>query len=137
MAKPKRNFARELLSKLFKGGSPSEPQIPENLEECYGMLEVLISTDDFIAFKSQPESEVGAWHHDLGRYLRNNWGLWQDSVLANWFEDQGIHHADDMSGIIMLSFHRHLNGKPIRLREQIVSYREYWIKCGVDPDTMT
>src|SRR5262249_54668776 len=41
---------------------------------------------------------------------------------------KGIHHPDDMSGVILDSFWRHLNSKPIELDKQIASYEEYWKK---------
>ena len=31
-----------------------------------------------------------------------------------------------MSGIILTSFHRHLNGKPIKLDKQVHYYQAYW-----------
>ena len=35
---------------------------------------------------------------------------------------------DDMSGIILDSFWRHLNQKPIKLDEQVKYYQDYWKK---------
>lgn len=58
--------------------------------------------------------------------MRNNWGLWSGSRLAKYFNEMGIFHPDDMSGIILTSFHRHLNGKDLQLDQQIKYYQEYW-----------
>jgi hypothetical protein len=38
----------------------------------------------------------------------------------------GIFHPDDMSGIILDSFWRHLHSQPIKLEEQTAYYQEYW-----------
>jgi hypothetical protein len=59
-------------------------------------------------------------------WLRNNWGLWKGSRLSKWFNEKGIQAPDDMSGIILDSFWRHLNGKPLKLDEQIKYYQDYW-----------
>jgi hypothetical protein len=61
-------------------------------------------------------------------WMRNNWGLWGGSRLAKWFNNQGVKHPDDMSGVILDSFWRHLNDKPIKLEEQVKHYQDYWKK---------
>ncbi len=64
-----------------------------------------------------------------GMGLRNGWGLWQGSKLAQWFYKRQIYHADDMSGIIMDSYKRVKNGEDIKLDEQIVKYHKHWEKA--------
>ena len=51
------------------------------------------------------------YHHGLGMYLRNNWGLWKGSRLQNYFSERGVYHPDSMSGIILDYYHDWLNGK--------------------------
>lgn len=80
--------------------------------------------------RSAPEDHLALYHFGLGMWLRNNWGLWTSSPLAVWFNERGIHHPDDMSGIILTSYWRHLNGKSIELNQQIEHYRAYWKKVG-------
>ncbi len=69
------------------------------------------------------EDDMALYHHGLGTWIRNNWGLWEGSRLSVWFQKKGIEHPDIMSGIILTSFWRHLNGKPIGLEEQFRYYR--------------
>jgi len=69
---------------------------------------------------------MSQYHFGLGMGMRNEWGLWGGSRLAKWFNAQGITHPDDMSGIILHSFWRHLNGKPITLEQQVKYYQDYW-----------
>ena len=76
--------------------------------------------------KSGSEEDMIQYHHGLGRWIRNNWELWAGSRLAKYFNDIGINHPDDMSGIILDSYWRQLNEKPIKLDEQIKYYQEYW-----------
>jgi hypothetical protein len=102
--------------------------IPKDLDECYAQLEKLLSKEDIAAMKSGAEKDMVLYHHGLGMWLRNNWGLWKGSRLSKWFNDKGIRHPDDMSGIILDSFWRHLNKKPIKLDEQIKHYQDYWKK---------
>lgn len=43
-----------------------------------------------------------AAHLGVGRWIRNNWGLWTDSPLRDDLEDRfGLYYADDMSSLIL------------------------------------
>jgi hypothetical protein len=46
----------------------------------------------------------------------------------------GIYHPDDMSGIILTSYHRYLNGQDIALEAQIKSYQDYWKKVSEEKE---
>jgi len=103
-----------------------EIYIPKNLDDCFIELEKILEPKNIEEIKNGEEDDMVLYHHDLGRYLRNNWGLWVGSHLAKWFNTQGIEHPDDMSGIILDSFWRHLNSKSIELDKQIKYYQKYW-----------
>ena len=111
-------------------------KIPNNLKECFEILDDSIQGKE--EFESLTEKKIIANSHmGLGMFLRNNWGLWtRDSKLAKWFVSKGIQHADDMSGIILTSYHRYLNGKDLNVDEQIESYRNFWFASGDDPDNL-
>lgn len=100
--------------------------IPKDLEECFIELKKMLSSEELEEFKNKEEKDVVSYHHSLGRWIRNNWGLWSESRLVKYFNSIGINHPDDMSGIILDSFYRHLNNKDIRLAEQVKYYQEYW-----------
>ena len=101
--------------------------IPNNLEECFIQLRKILTKEQLNDFRSLSEDEViRQCHLGLGMWIRNYWGLWKKSRLAKYFNNMGIFHPDDMSGIILLSFHRHLHEKDIRLREQLKVYHWYW-----------
>ena len=87
------------------------------------------SNDELEKFKSINEDDTCIYHFGTGRQIRNNWNLWDEmSRLHLFFKSIGIFHADDMSGIILLSLHRVLNKKPVNLKEQINFYKKYWEK---------
>jgi hypothetical protein len=65
-------------------------------------------------------------HFGFGLWMRNNWQLWGGSRLSKYFNSLEIYHPDDMSGIILVSYHRYLNNKDIQLDEQIKYYKDYW-----------
>ena len=44
-------------------------------------------------------------HHSLGRWIRNNWGLWEnDSILKFNMVKLGFIHPDDISNYIIEEF---------------------------------
>lgn len=102
---------------------------PQNLIEALYWLNKSLPAKTRKEIKETPEDKfLAVSHHGLGRMIRNEWGLWGDSDLKNWFEKQGLFHADDMSGTILTSYHRSLHEKPIKLEEQIKHYQDYWEK---------
>lgn len=100
--------------------------IPADLEDCFSTLNELLYEDEIEKIRLGSEEDMAIYHFSLGLTLRNNWGLWSGSRLASWFNERGITHPDDMSGIILDSYWRFLNDKPIELEKQIRFYQEYW-----------
>jgi len=90
---------------------------PKDLDECLVRLTSMLSPHEIERIKRGSAQEMTQHHFGLGLWMRNNWGLWGDSPLARWFQARGIDHADAMSGIILDSFWRHLNGRPITRNE--------------------
>lgn len=100
--------------------------IPSNLDECFDLLKKELSPQDQIEILNMSKDELCRLHNNLGRFLRNNWKLWHVGPLKDYFNNIGIYHADDMSGIIIESFWRHLRKEPLDLDKQIIFYKEFW-----------
>lgn len=101
--------------------------IPQNLNQSFSILDSLLSHDDINTIKNESEEGTIKFHMSLGLWIRNNWKLWnQNTPLSKYFNDLEIFHPDDMSGIIITSYWRYLNGKPINLESQIEYYKNYW-----------
>lgn len=106
--------------------------IPNNIEECFETLKKDLKPED-IAFIKSSDDNVVSLHHSLGRYLRNNWGFWSEegSELKSYFQRLGLFHPDDMSSIILHSFHNHLNGKPLDVDGQIKFFQDFWNRTNI------
>ena len=114
---------------MFGIRKKAKDNIPANLEECFEFLNRMFGEEQVEEFKSWGEKEaMGKLHFGLGRNLRNNWGLWAESKLQQHFKDMGVWHADDMSSIILTSYHRHLNNKPLDVEGQVEFFKDYWSK---------
>ena len=92
-----------------------KPRQPRTLEEAVRWLEHQLG-DMCAELKRAPEEGLSALHHSIGRHVRN---------------ELKIDHPDDMSGLILTTLHRHLNGKPLDIEAQVCKYHEYWA-CYAD-----
>jgi hypothetical protein len=105
-------------------------EIPTDLEDCFRILKEWAGPEDIEEFKKSNPVE---YHHSMGRLLRNEWRLWhnpeggiQETGIHKYMVELGLHHADDMSGLILESFHKHLHGLPLDVEGQVAKYKEYW-----------
>ena len=100
------------------------------MDDAINYLDCKWSETDKNSFKNKPVNDaVGELHMGTGMAIRNSWGLWKgDSGISKYFRDLGVNHPDDISSIILTSFHRYLNKNSINLKGQIQYYRDYWEK---------
>lgn len=89
--------------------------IPESLRDSHLVLDTMLNDSIKVLISNGEESHFG-----IGRYLRNNWGLWSGSRLKCYFELQGIAHPDQMSGIIIYTYSLKLNNALIQ-EDSIIS----------------
>lgn len=101
--------------------------IPMDLDDAMDELDRTINAKDQERIRTSKEESV-MYHHGFGTGLRNGWGLWGGSRLAQWFNEKGIFHPDDMSGIILDAWFCRLRGKPFDLEGKVRGYKEYWEK---------
>ncbi|MCF8463436.1 MAG: hypothetical protein K9G41_01240 [Flavobacteriales bacterium] len=107
------------ISTQVHGQAVNDLYKPTTLEEAFVYLDDMFDDTSKYTFMVFPEDEAtGRLHHGLGTYIRNNWGLWGNSSLKQHFESLGVHHPDNMSGMILTSYHRRLNHKPIDIEGQ-------------------
>ena len=114
--------------------------LPESFEDALEKLKYFFS-EHLDKIKSMSEVDFAASvHFSSGMHIRNSWQLWwfeehsyenkgwnkEKPKLNAWFNSLGIYHADDMSVILMDSFHRYITGKPIELKKQVKHYKKYW-----------
>ena len=93
--------------------------IPANIEEAFEELQSLSEPAGLVKFKQAPEAVVAAkLKGGLGRWMLINWGFYEGSRLSHYLKSLGVHHPEDMSQLLLVSFHRHLNQRPLRLKEQ-------------------
>lgn len=100
--------------------------IPKDIYDCFVYIDSMFEDSTRQTISKWNENEMGRLHRGFGMWMRNNWQLWGGSRLSKYFNELGIDHAEDMSGIILSSYHRWINNKEIQLSEQILFYQTYW-----------
>lgn len=111
----------------FTADSLSGVYIPKDIEDCFKQIDSFWSDSTKNMVRKWSEREFSAEAHmGFGLWMRNNWQLWGGSRLSKYFNELGIFHPDDMSGIILVSYHRYLKNEEIKLEEQVQFYKAYW-----------
>ena len=86
----------------------SEIPIPKTVDEAISTLEKILSDEDRDYLF---ENGAISTHNSLGRWIRNEWGLWTKSELKNELKKKGFEHPDDMSNYIIEEFIKYWNNK--------------------------
>lgn len=85
-----------------------ETKIPKTLEEAIKALDYELAEEDK---KFLLDNGALSVHHSLGQWIRNAWGLWENSELKKFLSEQGFSHPDDMSNFIIEEYITHLKLK--------------------------
>lgn len=105
--------------------------IPNNLDECFAALNKMLSESELDDIRTMDELQLSSLHHGLGQWIRNNWGLWAGGTLAKYFNNLGLSHPDDMSGLIITTFWHHLKGEPLGIDREIKKYQDFWKRTNI------
>ena len=85
--------------------------IPKDLYDCIRQIDSFWNDSVKNQLKQMTSRDFGArLHLGFGMWMRNNWRLWGGSRLSKYFNSKGVRHPDNMSGIILAAYHKHLQG---------------------------
>ena len=88
----------------------SEIPIPKTVDEAVKTLAKIVSKEDRDYLLKNGAISM---HDSLGRWIRNEWGLWTGSDLKDELMNmnKGLNHPDDMSNYIIEEFVKYWNNK--------------------------
>jgi hypothetical protein len=88
----------------------SDIPIPKTVDDAISTLERILSDEDR---EYLLENGAISMHDSLGRWIRNEWGLWTGSELKDELMNlnKGLNHPDDMSNYIIEEFIKYWNNK--------------------------
>lgn len=106
--------------------------IPVDLPDCMRQLDSILTPENKELIRSLEEKDfLARTHLALGMWIRNNWGLWGGSRLATYFDEQGIHHPDDMSGVILRCYYHYIRDEKVNYQKMLQKERrmeKQWAK---------
>ena len=108
---------------------PTAPQVPENLERAHQELREWFSDEEIERIKKMPsKNDIIAGFLEIRTDMHSMWRLSGDSPLANYFRDQGLMKANDMSALILDTFWQKQVGKEYDLNEVVADYKLFRIE---------
>ncbi len=99
--------------------------IPKNLDDAIAQLYKLTEESLRQRIRAIPEDSACIYlHRRLGQWMIVNWSFYEGSRLSHYLRSAGVTHPDDMADFLILAFHRHLNGRPVEIRQLATYFRE-------------
>jgi len=109
------NYAARIKLEMING-----VYIPYDLEDAFSELSRLSAPAGLAEFKSSPEDSIRRkLHFGLGRWILINWGLEEGSRISDYMKKHGVALPDDMVEVIIITWHRQLNGRPLKFNEEV------------------
>jgi len=103
---------------------------PKNLDEAVEQILVQLTPANIMDITDMDEE----WSMIClnGMSIRNEWNLWYKSDLSMWFYNNGIYHADDMSGAICKAVWCTVKDIPFDFEEAVKQFEQYWAHTQCD-----
>lgn len=100
---------KNLIKNEYEEGTSNIP-VPKTVDEAISTLEKILSDEDR---EYLLKNGAISMHDSLGRWIRNEWGLWTGSELKDELMNmnKGLNHPDDMSNYIIEEFIKYWNNK--------------------------
>ena len=98
--------------------------IPYDIDDAMRELDEITSTTSQNKYAEREEDfVVHKLYFSFGRWLGLNWSLYEGSRLSAYFYDLGVDEADGQIEMLMRLYHRHLNGKPLNVKQLAEDYK--------------
>lgn len=122
----KRPADREISDPKYQLNLNGYKGTPSTLPECFIALDSMLHTDLKKEIECGKIEDMNKYHHGLGMWIRNNWGLWGHSKLRDTLVALGLMHPDDMSALILNGYYCRLRGAEYDIEKHIVTHKHYW-----------
>ena len=91
--------------------------VPTTIQECLQEFKTVLNAKTQMEILKMHRDDLIGLHHNLGLWIRNNWGLWQkESDLYKHMYSLGYNHPDEMSQAIIVEYWNKLNNLPSELK---------------------
>jgi hypothetical protein len=99
--------------------------IPKNLDDVYTTLDKMVDAESKFKVKMLPESKVDSvLSPRLGLWMSLNWSFYEGSRISHYLHSAGVTYPEDMASFLLIAWHKHLNGKPVEIKNLAVGFRD-------------
>ncbi len=112
------NYAKRITQEMING-----VYIPSDLDDAFSELVRLSDPKGMAQFKGAAEDSIRRkLHFGLGRWILINWGFEEGSRMSHYMKGRGVSLPDDMVEVIIITWHRHLNKRPLKFEEEVANF---------------
>ena len=98
--------------------------IPKDLADAVRTLDRLVSVASQTSYAGHDEDfVVHKLYFSFGRWLGANWSLYEGSRFSVYLREMGIDHPEGQIEFVMRAYHRHLNSKPLDVKQLATDYK--------------
>lgn len=112
-----------------------EDSVPSTVEQAAKIMAVEFDKARVVAAEENKEVVENPFllHHTLGRFLRNNWSLWEPDtpIKRDAVTKYKIAHADDISGLILDWAMAIAKGEEFDPLVKCQQFEQHWAKFGL------
>lgn len=110
LATPKDSLYNENIKKSRLYGV----YIPRDLSDALQKLMELTTDEARQSIKKADENTIAKkLFFGLGRWMEYNWNFVEGSRFSHYLRNKGLYDTDDMVTFMLISFHRHINNRPL------------------------
>ena len=98
--------------------------IPNSIEKCFELLDKTMPDNEIELIRILDEDSI-YYHPEFkrGTDFFHAWKIYDGSELTEYFNNKGLFGSFEIYESILISYHRYLNNKEIKLEEQIEKYK--------------
>lgn len=120
--------------------------IPKTLSEAANLLLETADPSSHEIFNNLSMEEFSATLHSItGRWIRNNWMLWEAHQSTEFMEgyelyhdllDKGLMHPDDMSTVIIEQTWCLFHNKEYDINKRVIQFLDHWSKVADESNNL-
>lgn len=97
--------------------------IPRDIDDAMVKLMELTDEKARLPLKTLDETTMSTkLYFGLGRWMAYNWNFEEGSRLSHYLRQRGLIYTEDMTRFMLVSFHRHINNRPLESEHLILQF---------------
>ena len=95
------------------------------LAGCFAALEQKMTAEDLEQFKKKPVAQLSDYDYTLGTAISDDWVKPSGSPVREYFNKKGVFSPAEISKLVLISFHHHVNNTNLSLEQDIADLKNH------------